>query len=451
MRDIILAALQKASGEDNISLEFPENDSFGDYSSNIAMVSGKKAEEIVEKLKRDKNLDNLVSKIDTAGPGFINFFLSEEALLRQLGEINEKKEKYGSGEMGKAKTVVVDYSSPNIAKRFSVGHLRSTVIGQALYNLYKSLGYKTIGDNHLGDWGTQFGTLLYQIKDKGLKADELSVDKLEELYVEFNKEAEESPKLWDEARAQFKKLEEGDRQTRELWKAMVETSMREFERVYALLGVKIDYAYGESFYEDYMPKVIATLREKGLAKKSQGAEIVEFEGLPPAMLVKKDGATTYFTRDLATILFRIGSWDPQLIIYEVGMEQNLHFKQVFEAAKLLGWAKDREFVHIGHGLIRFEHGKMSTRKGNVVLLEEFMKEAKEKALKRIIDLLGISQDQVIAIGDSYNDFSLLTSSGLKVAMGNAVAEIKSIADYIAPSYDQDGVADVLDKFIIKES
>ena len=384
MKDIIIAALQKASGEDKISLEFSENDSFGDYTSNVAMVSGKKAEEIVEKLRNDKSLDNLVSKIETAGPGFINFFLSEEALLKELGEINEKKGKYGSSTLGKGKTVVVEYSSPNIAKRFGIGHLRSTVIGQALYNLYRALGYKTIGVNHLGDWGTQFGTLLYQIKDKGLDAPKLSVDKLEELYVEFNQKAGERPELWDEARAQFKKLEEGDSQTRELWKGLVETSLREFERIYLLLGVKIDYAYGESFYKDYMPKVISILREKGLSKKSRGAEIVEFSGLPPAMLVKSDGATTYFTRDLATILFRTGSWDPQIIIYEVGMEQTLHFRQVFEAAKLLGWAKDRQFVHIAHGLIRFEHGKMSTRKGDTIKLEEVLDEAILRA-RKIID------------------------------------------------------------------
>lgn len=384
MKDLILKALRIATGEDKINLEFPENDSFGDYTSNVAMVSGIKAQEIVEKLKKDKTLDNLVSKIEIKGPGFINFFLSEEALLGQLGEINTRMEKYGSSELGEGKTVVIDYSSPNIAKRFGIGHLRSTVIGQALYNLYKALGYKTIGDNHLGDWGTQFGVLLYQIASKNLNADDLSLDKLEELYVEFHQEAEKETKLWDEARAHFKKLEEGDKEARGVWKKLVETSMAEFDKIYSLLGVKFDYAYGESFYEDYMPKVIKTMEEQGLAKKSQGARIVEFSDLPPAMLVKSDGATTYFTRDLATILFRIGSWDPQIIVYEVGMEQTLHFRQVFAAAKLLGWAKDREFVHIAHGLIRFEHGKMSTRKGDAIKLEEVLGESILRA-KKIIE------------------------------------------------------------------
>jgi arginyl-tRNA synthetase len=383
MKDIILKALQEASGETDINLEFPENDAFGDYTTNVAMVSGKKAEEMVEKLKKDTGLSKLVSKIEIKEPGFINFFLSQEALIKELGEITEKGEKYGSSGLGEGKTVVIDYSSPNIAKRFGIGHLRSTVIGQALYNLYSTLGYKVIGDNHLGDWGTQFGVLLYQIESKGLKAEDLSLDKLEELYVEFHQEAEKETKLWEEARGQFKKLEEGDKKAREVWKKLVEVSMKEFDKIYALLGVKFDYAYGESFYEDYMPKVLKTLEEKGLAKKSQGAQIMEFPDLPPAMLVKSDGATTYFTRDLATILFRIGSWDPQLVIYEVGMEQTLHFRQVFAAAKLLGWAKDREFVHICHGLIRFEHGKMSTRKGETIKLEAVLAEAGERAFKKM--------------------------------------------------------------------
>jgi len=307
MRETILKALLKASGEDQVSLELPENDAFGDFTTNIAMVSGKKAEEIVEKLKKDETLADLVAKIEIKGGGFINFFLSEKALLKELGEIKEKADKYGSSKLGNGKSVVIDYSSPNIAKRFGIGHLRSTVIGQALYNLFQSLGYKTIGDNHLGDWGTQFGVLLYQIESKNLKVEDLSLDKLEELYVEFHQEAEKDTKLWDQARAQFKKLEAGDKAARGVWQKLVEVSMQEFDKIYALLGVTFDYAYGESFYEEYLPKVIKTLEEQGLVKKSQGAQIMEFPGLPPAMLVKSDGATTYFTRDLATLLFRISS------------------------------------------------------------------------------------------------------------------------------------------------
>jgi len=383
MKDVILKALRIASGEQTPNLEFPENEDFGDFTSNVALVSGKPAKDIVEKLKKDKELAEIVAKIEIAGPGFINFFLSEETLAGELEKVLREGNNYGSSNLGEGKTVVVDYSSPNIAKRFGIGHLRSTVIGQALYNLYQALGYKVIGDNHLGDWGTQFGVLLAQIEDSGLKTQDLTLDKLEELYVDFHKKAEADPKLWDGARAWFKKLEEGDSAAKEIWKNLVEISVTEFNRIYKLLGVKIDYAYGESFYEDYMPKVINLLREKGLVKKSQGAEIVEFKDLPPAMLVKSDGATTYFTRDLATILFRVGSWNPEIIIYEVGMEQTLHFRQIFAAAKLLGWAKDRELVHIGHGLIRFEHGKMSTRRGDTVKLEDVLSEATSRAGKII--------------------------------------------------------------------
>ncbi|MBI4153480.1 arginine--tRNA ligase, partial [Candidatus Woesebacteria bacterium] len=282
MREKILKALQEATGEKNISLEFPENEAFGDYSSNIVMVTGHKAEEIVEKLKRDKSLADLVSKIEVAGPGFINFFLSENAFFKEVGKIEKGKEKYGTSDLGKGKVVVVEYSSPNIAKRFGIGHLRSTIIGQSLYNLYKFLGYKVIGENHLGDWGTQFGTVLYQIDSKGLNAKKLTIDELEKLYVEFNSEAKSNEKLWEMARAWFKKLEEKDAKAREIWKAIVDTSIKEFARIYDILGVKIDYAYGESFYEDKMSAIIEEARMRKLSKKSEGAEIVEFKGMPPA-------------------------------------------------------------------------------------------------------------------------------------------------------------------------
>jgi len=381
MRDTILKALQDATGEKNISLEFPENEAFGDYSSNVAMVAGHKAEEIVEKLREDKTLTGLFSKIEVAGPGFINFFLSEKALLDELASIEKQQEKYGTSDLGGGKTVIVDYSSPNIAKRFGIGHLRSTVIGQSLYNLYRFLGYKVIGDNHLGDWGTQFGTLLYQIDSKGLNASEQTIDELEKLYVEFNSEAQENEKLWDKARAWFKKLEEKDARAREIWQKVVDTSLKEFEKIYEILGVKIDYAYGESFYLDKMPSVIEELKKKGLLTESQGAKIIEFKDLPPAIVVKSDGATTYLTRDLATIRFRIGEWKPDILIYEVGSDQTLYFRQLFETVRLLGWKGNSEFVHVAHGLIRFEHGKMSTRKGDTVKLEGVISEAIDRARK----------------------------------------------------------------------
>jgi len=407
----IIETIKEIAGLQEIELETPEIETFGDYSTNVAMVLAKKggknppevAKNLVELLQKSSQLGKIVSKIEVAGPGFINFWLSEEALFQNLKEISDKKEKYGTNEEGAGKTVVIDYSSPNIAKRFGIGQLRSTVIGQALYNLYKSLGYKVIGDNHLGDWGTQFGTLLYQIESKKLDPAKLSINELEDLYVEFNKEAEGNEKLWDEARAYFKKLESGDSKAKEVWQKVVEISMQEFDKIYDLLGVKIDYAHGESFYGDKMPEVIEELRAKGLTKKSEGAEIVEFPQMPPAMVIKSDGTTTYFTRDLATIKYRIATWNPDLFIYEVGSDQILHFRQVFACAKLLGWNDKMHYEHVAHGLIRFSSGKMSTREGKTIKLEEVLDEAVQRAwniIEKSETGRGLSKEEREKVADS---------------------------------------------------
>jgi len=383
----IKKAIKKTSGVKNVSLEIPELENFGDFSSNIALTASglnggnprKYAEEIVGKLLKDGDLKKVVSKIEVAGPGFINFWLSRDVLLSEIEKTLELKDKYGSSDIGKGKTVVIDYSSPNIAKRFSIGHLRSTVIGQTLYNLYSFLGYRVIDDNHLGDWGTQFGVLLYQITSKNLDPRKLSIDELESLYVEFHQEVEKDESLWDEARVWFKKLESGDKEAREIWQVLKDASMKEFEKVYQLLGVKINHVYGESFYEDKMPEVVKEIRKKKLSKKSRGAEIFEFKDLPPAMVIKSDGTTTYFTRDLAAIKFRIKEWNPDVFIYDVGSEQILYFKQVFEAARMLGWVDKQKLVHVAHGLFRFKKGKMSTRKGETVKLMDVLQKSIEKA------------------------------------------------------------------------
>ncbi|MEJ2441296.1 MAG: arginine--tRNA ligase [Patescibacteria group bacterium] len=387
MKKKIISALKDATGEKKIHLELPENEEHGDFATNIAIVKAKKegknpseyAKELVKKLQEDKTLTQIVSKIEVAGPGFINFFLSDNYLISELGTVIDKKDKYGSSDIGKGKTAVIEYSSPNIAKHFGVGHLRSTIIGQSLYNLYKFVGYKTIGDNHLGDWGTQFGMIIAQVVRKNLDPDKLTVEDYEKLYVEFNKEAKEDEKLMDLAREWFKKLEEGDEKARNIWQKAKDVSLKEFERIYKLLGVNIDHSYGESFYEDKMPEVIELAREKGLTKKSEGAEIIELKDMPPLILLKTDGATTYQTRDLATAKFRLDEWKPDIIIYEVGADQKLHFKQIFAAVKLLGWGEETDFVHVAHGLIRFEHGKMSTRRGETVKLEDVLKESIKRA------------------------------------------------------------------------
>ncbi|PIS14634.1 arginine--tRNA ligase [Candidatus Shapirobacteria bacterium CG09_land_8_20_14_0_10_39_12] len=379
-----LRALSLDISEEKIILEHPADVSYGDYSTNIALKlkNSKETAETVVKKWQEIGLPEFVEKVEVAGAGFINIWLNFEALSRQLMEVLNAGNSFGQGKMGEGKTVVVDYSAPNIAKPFGIGHLRSTNIGQAIYNTYKAVGFKTIGDNHLGDWGTQFGKLIYkilEIKDKK-KLSELSIEDLEKLYVEFHKEAEEKPEMEEEARKLFKKLEEGDKEVKEIWQICADVSLEEFNRIYDLLGVKIDFALGESFFQDKMGAVLQDCRKKGILKESQGAQVVEILGMEiPAMLVKSDGATTYLLRDLATIKYRVAEWQADLIIYEVGVDQTFHFKQLFNIATQLGYGKPEMFVHVGHGLIRWPTGKFSTRKGDTVHLEDVLTEAIERA------------------------------------------------------------------------
>lgn len=380
----------------DIHLETPMISDHGDFSSNIAMQLNSKphpaqigktlnpkqiAEKIKSRLSKHKKLSKSVSKIEIAGPGFLNFWLSEEALTQNLENILNKN--ILNSNFGENKNIVIDYSAPNIAKRFSVGHLRSTVIGQALYNLYTTLGFDTVGDNHLGDWGTQFGMILAGLEKYDLDIDKLSVEDLENLYVKYSAEAKEELNLRDKAKDWFKKLEEGDTEAKSIWQKAVDISLEEFDKIYQKLDVKIDYAYGESFYEDKMQTVIDKAKSKNLARESEGALIFEFKDLPPAMLLKSDGTTTYFTRDLATIKFRLDEFNPVKIIYEVGAEQTLHFLQVFTAAEKLGWTDNVELKHVAHGLFLMNGKKMSTRKGTNIKLSDLLDKAVEKAREAI--------------------------------------------------------------------
>ncbi len=385
---MIKTKLEKLLG---FEVEATDNPTFGDYAANVAMVrakeEGKKprelAEKIVSSLKNNSEAGKFLEKIEIAGPGFINFWLKSDVLVDNLIQISKKKAKYGSSDIGKGKTVVVDYSSPNIAKPFGIGHLRSTIIGQALYNFYKALGYEVVGDNHLGDWGTQFGKLLYMLDAE--KVSDFDIAKLEELYVKFHKLAENDPKLEEEAREWFKKLEDGDSKAREIWKKCVDASLIEFDRIYDLLGIKIDFAFGESYYESEMKQMLADPAiNKHLSIGEEGAKVIDLSKErieTPLMFLKSDGATTYATRDLATIKFRVRKWNPTIFIYEVGAEQSLYFQQLFAAAKLLGLVSDKvQFVHTAHGLYLAPDGKkFSTRKGKTVKLEEVLTEAMDRA------------------------------------------------------------------------
>ena len=371
--------------EEEIKIEHPADVSFGDYSTNIAMILGKQTKtnpkELAQQITNSIDTNEIVEKVGVAGPGFINFYLKPEFLIKEAEKINyENIFESELGETGKGKTMVIDYSAPNIAKPFGIGHLRSTDIGQGIYNIYKILGWNCIGDNHIGDWGTQYGKLVASIKkwnEKDLK--DLTIDDLERLYVKFHKEAESDEKLIDEGREWFAKLEKGDKEAREIWQKCIDISMVEFDKVYRLLGVKIDFIHGESFYEDKLEEVTKEIIDKGITKKSEGAEIIEFEDMPPAMLQKSNGTTTYFTRDMATIKYRMENWKPNLIIYEVGADQQLHFRQVFKVAEMMNWMPSEGMVHVAHGLIRWPTGKFSTRKGDTIHLSDVIDKAMEKA------------------------------------------------------------------------
>lgn len=361
-----LAEILKKKGFEG-RIDHPQVEKFGDYS-----IRG----------NVDIDPDDLIEKTEKVA-GFTNFFINKEKLLKEIEKLNYEIELRNElAKHGEGKTMVIDYSAPNIAKPFGIGHLRSTDIGQALYNIYKLLGWKCIGDNHLGDWGTQFGKLIVAIKKWGPAKqglNDISIEDLEKLYVKFHEEAEKDETLVDQGREWFEKLEKGDNEAREIWQKCIDISLREFNRTYELLGVKIDYALGESFYKDKWDEVVGLLKSKNIITKSMGAEIIEFPNMPPAMVTKTNETTTYFTRDMATIKYRIDNWKPDLMIYEVGADQELHFRQVFETARMLGW--NCEYVHVAHGMIRWKDGKFSTRSGKTIHLTEVVDEARNRAKK----------------------------------------------------------------------
>lgn len=400
LKKIILEAGQKLELpiiEEEIKIEHPADVNFGDYSTNIALVLAKEIKsnprDLAEKIKNEIEKSEFIEKVEVAGAGFINFYLKPEYLIKEAEKINYDIEfRNELAKTGKGKTMVIDYSAPNIAKPFGIGHLRSTNIGQAIYNIYKILGWTCIGDNHIGDWGTQYGKLVAAIKKWGEKdLDKMTIDDLEKLYIKFHKEAETDEKLIDEGREYFSKLENGDEEVRKIWQKCIDISLLEFERVYQMLGVHIDFIHGESFYEKMLPEITQKIIDKGITKKSEGATIVELENMSPAMLTKSNETTTYFTRDMATIKYRLETWNPDLIIYEVGVDQQLHFRQVFETAKLMGWWPKNGMVHVAHGLIRWPTGKFSTRKGDTIHLSDVIEKATEEA-KKIADKTSVNKE-----------------------------------------------------------
>lgn len=370
-------------------LEKPKSSEMGDIAFpafSLAKVERKApqaiATDIVEKLDTTR-----FEKVVATGP-YVNFFLDKDAISHQvLTDVIAEKDQYGQLNIGQGRNVTIDMSSPNIAKPFSVGHLRSTVIGDALANIHGKLGFNPIRINHLGDWGKQFGMLIVAYKlwgDKtAVEADPIS--ELLKLYVRINAEAEEKPELDEEARQWFKKLEDGDQEALELWQWFRDESLVEFNRIYEKLDVHFDSFNGEAFYNDKMDEAIQILEEKGLLQESKGAQIVDLESynLPPALIRKTDGATLYITRDIATAMYRKRTYDFVKSIYVVGQEQINHFKQLKAVLKEMGFDWSDDMTHVTFGLVTKDKKKLSTRKGNIILLEPTLDEAILRALSQI--------------------------------------------------------------------
>lgn len=368
------------------AIEVPANKEMGDYAFpcfKLAKTMRKAPQIIAQELKDKLEKPDFIADIQVVG-AYINFFADKTSFVREvMGKVLDKDEDYIKSNMGEGKTIVIDYSSPNIAKPFHVGHLRSTVIGNALYNIYKALGYNCVGVNHLGDWGTQFGKLIVAYKKWGDKetVEREDIKELSRIYVKFHEEAEKDPSLNDEARHWLVKMQEGDSEALELWKWFVDISMKEFNRIYDRLHISFDSYAGESFYNDKMQAVVDELKEKNLLKESEGAQIVDLEeyNMPPCLILRSDGGTLYPTRDIAAALYRKKTYNFYRDIYVTALDQNLHFAQWFKVLELMGydWAKD-ELVHVPFGLVSLGDGKLSTRKGHVVLMEDILNAAVEK-------------------------------------------------------------------------
>ena len=372
-------------------IEVPPNKDMGDFAFpcfKLAKVFRKAPNMIAAELSEKIEAKGVISNVTPLG-GYINFFVNKSQLAETvIKDVLTKKEKYGHSDLGKDKTIVIDFSSPNIAKPFHIGHIRTTVIGNALYKIYDSQGYNTVRINHLGDYGTQFGKLIVAFKLWGNKeaVEANPIPELLKLYIQFHDEAEKHPEMEDEARAWFTKLENGDKEAKELWQWFRDESLKEFARVYDLLDIEFDSYNGESFYSDKMDRVIDIIKDKGLLQESQGTNIVDLEeyNMPPALITKNDGSTLYMTRDLAAALYRKENYDFEKCIYVFGSQQSLHFQQLFKVLELVGfeWAKD--MVHVPFGMVALEEGTMSTRKGRVVFLEDVLKQAIEKTKETML-------------------------------------------------------------------
>lgn len=371
-------------------IEIPPDRSMGDYAFpcfRLAKAMRKAPPAIAEELRAGITLPSSITKAEVKG-GYLNFFEDRAgAASATIKRVLAEGENYGHSNEGGGKNVCVEFSSINIAKPFHIGHLPSTAIGNSLNRIYKALGYNTIAINHLGDWGTQFGKMIVAYKKwgSGKPIEESTVRELVKLYVRFHEEAEKDESLNDEARAWFRRIEQGDSEAVDLWQRMKTLTLKEVGEVYKLLGVEFDSYAGESFYEDKMQAVIDELDAKGLLKTDKGAKIVDLSeyNMPPCIIVKSDGATLYATRDLAAAIYRKKTYDFVKSVYVVAYQQNLHFQQFFKVLELMGYDWVKDCVHVNFGMVSMEEGTLSTRHGNVVYLEDVLNASIEKTLEII--------------------------------------------------------------------
>lgn len=365
-------------------IEIPPKPEMGDFAFpcfRLAKSYHKAPPMIAQDLKESIGDQAFLSEIKVIG-GYLNFYVDKAQYAQQIIDKYNNATDYGCSDQGKDKTICIDYSSPNVAKNFHVGHLRTTIIGNSLYKIFSKLGYKVVRINHLGDWGTQFGKLIVAYKKWGSReaVEEKGIEELMDIYVKFHEEAEKDDSLNDEARAWFLKMEQGNEEALEIWQWFRDISLKEFMRVYNILGMEFDSFAGESFYRDKTADVIKRLTDDDLLKESQGAMIVPLDeyDMPPCIVAKKDGSSIYATRDLAAILYRKATYNFDRCLYVTGLEQKLHFAQVFKVIELMGNDYAKNLVHIPYGLVSLKSGKISSRKGNVIFAEDLLRESINK-------------------------------------------------------------------------
>lgn len=430
-----------------IEISIATNEKFGDFQTNFAMMNSKIiggnprkiAENIVEAMEENE----VIEKLEVAGPGFINIYLKDSYLGKYISKMTT--ENFEFQDLDKDGEVLIEYSSPNIAKRMHIGHLRSTIIGDSIKRIFKFLGYTTVSDNHIGDWGTQFGKLIIGYNswlDKEAY-EKNPIEELERVYVKFAQESESHPELEDQARAELKKLQDGDEENYKLWQEFIRVSLDEYNKIYKRMDISFDTYYGESFYHSIMPEVIKELEDKKIAVEDQGAKVVFFdekENLFPCIVQKKDGAFLYSTSDIATVKYRKDNYNLNRMIYLTDERQQDHFRQFFKITEMLGWEVEK--VHLWFGIMRFADGIFSTRKGNVIKLEQLLDEAKKKAFEIIEEKnpsLSIDEKEniaeVVGVGSiKYADLSQNKQSPIIFEWNKILSFEGNTAPYLQYSY-----------------